>query len=355
MEAFNYDEINTLIANCLSGSATGEDLIRLNDWVNSAAENRQYYQRMKNIWDISHTRVSFQDIHAEKAYTEIQRKLTRVNRRSFFIGFFQRAAAVIFIPMLIGSYFLGKSNQQYDPEASRNMVYNEVSAAFGTRSMLTLGDGSRVWLNAGSKLKYPNHFEGSKREVYLTGEGYFEVESNVSKPFIVHTSVLNVRATGTRFNVNASGFDNKTLVTLLSGKVTVCKNIKGAEPVEITKLHPNQHLSFDTLLGSFDVKNEDTYKYIAWKDGKMIFRNEPLEEVIKKIGYYYNVEIELRDEKLKEYRYRATFEEESIYEILELLKLSSPVDYREIKRMPLPDGSFPKKKIVLFPADKNPI
>jgi ferric-dicitrate binding protein FerR (iron transport regulator) len=97
------------------------------------------------------------------------------------------------------------------------------------------------------------------------------------------------------------------------------------------------------------VTHEDTYKDIAWKDGKLIFRNEPLEDVLRKIGYYYNVDMEIRGNSLKEYRYRATFEEESIDEILKLLKISSPVDYRVVKREALPDGSFPKKKIIIFP------
>ncbi len=80
------------------------------------------------------------------------------------------------------------------------------------------------------------------------------------------------------------------------------------------------------MSGSFNVLTEDTYRFIAWKDGKLIFRNEPLEDVIKRIGYFYNVDIELKDEKLKEYRYRATFEDESLDEILHLLKISSPVE-----------------------------
>jgi ferric-dicitrate binding protein FerR (iron transport regulator) len=251
--------------------------------------------------------------------------------------------------MLAGSYYLGTLRQEHRAMAV-TPVYNEVSAAFGTRSMLTLDDGSRVWLNSGSRLKYPKDFSGRRREVFLTGEAYFEVESDASRPFIVRTKRLNVRATGTRFNVNVSSIEKASQITLVEGKIAVCKNVAGGKTVEISRMEPSQHMAFDTISGSFKVETEDTYRFIAWKDGKLIFRNEPLEDVIKRIGYFYNVDIELKDEKLKEYRYRATFEEESLDEILHLLKISSPVDYREIKREPLPDGSFPRKKIIIFPA-----
>jgi transmembrane sensor len=263
-----------------------------------------------------------------------------------------RAAAILFLPMLAGSYYLGTLRHETRANSS-NPFYNEVSAAFGTRSMLTLDDGSRVWLNSGSKLKYPQDFASRRREVFLTGEGYFEVESDASRPFIVHTKRLNVRATGTRFNVNVSSIEKAAQITLVEGKISVSKNVAGGKTVEISKMAPSQHLAFDTLSGSFNLLTEDTYRFVAWKDGKLIFRNEPLEDVIKRISYFYNVDIELKDEKLKEYRYRATFEEESLDEILHLLKISSPVDYREVKREPLPDGSFPKKKIIIFPARKS--
>jgi ferric-dicitrate binding protein FerR (iron transport regulator) len=266
--------------------------------------------------------------------------------------FLLRAAAILFLPMLAGSYYLGTIRHEKQPMQS-GQVYNEVSAAFGTRSMLTLADGSRVWLNSGSKLKYPKDFSGRHREVFLTGEGYFEVQSNTSKPFIVRTKRLNVTATGTRFNVNVSSIEKSNQITLVEGKVTVCTTLPGGKPVEISQMLPSQHLAYDTLSGSYNVLTEDTYRYIAWKDGKLIFRNEPLEDVIRKIGYFYNVDIELKDEKLKEYRYRATFEEESLDEILHLLEISSPVNYREIKREPLPDGSFPRKKIIILPAGKK--
>jgi transmembrane sensor len=351
MADYNQEEINSLIAASFAGTAAAEDVERLNAWVSDSKDNKLYYQRMKNIWELWHNEVNPHDVATEKAYLKVQGRLGFLRKPSLAFAFLWKAAAILFLPMLAGSYYLGTLRQDQRAAAVRP-VYNEVSAAFGTRSMLTLGDGSRVWLNSGSRLKYPKDFSGRRREVFLTGEAYFEVESDASRPFIVRTKRLNVRATGTRFNVNVSSIEKANQITLVEGKVTVCKNVAGGGTVEISQMSPSQHMAFDTLSGACKVETEDTYRFIAWKDGKLIFRNEPLEDVIKKIGYFYHVDIELKDEKLKEYRYRATFEEESLDEILHLLKISSPVDYREVKREPLPDGSFPRKKIIIFPAGK---
>jgi ferric-dicitrate binding protein FerR (iron transport regulator) len=352
MSDYNRDEINSLIAACLAGTAPSEELERLDAWISESKENRIYYQQMKNIRDVWHPDIRLHEVNVEEAYLKVRNKLGLLRRTSVAFTFFLRAAAILFLPLLAGSYYLGTLRNGGQSDKS-GQVYNEISAAFGTRSMLTLADGSRVWLNSGSKVKYPKDFSGRNREVFLTGEGYFEVESDASRPFIVQTARLNVRATGTRFNVNVSSLEKASQVTLVEGKVTVSKNLDGGESMEISRMNPRQHLAYDTLSGCFNVLTEDTYKFIAWKDGKLIFRNEPLEDVVKKIGYFYNVSIELKDEKLKEYRYRATFEEESLEEILNLLKMSSPVDYREIRRKPLPDGSFPKKRIIIFPAGKK--
>jgi len=351
MTSFQYEEINSLISGCLSGNASNDDITRLEQWVSASYENRKYYLQIKNIWDANSKALLPQDIPYEQAFVDVQRKIRNHRRWSILSVTFRKAAAILLLPLLALTLWLGKSSRS-ENEFSRNPVLCEVSAAFGTRSVITLSDGSRIWLNSGSSLKYPEHFTRNTREVYLNGEGYFEVDADKKTPFIVHTGIINVKATGTKFNINASGLDKNTSITLVSGKVTVCKNIDPNRSVELAEMLPDQHFTFDTTSGTFNHTREDTYKHIAWKDGKLVFRNEPLEDVLRKIGYYYNVDMVILDGKLREYRYRATFEEESIEEIMNLLKLSSPLDYRVEERKPLPDGSFPKKKIIIFPVKK---
>ena len=112
-------------------------------------------------------------------------------------------------------------------------------------------------------------------------------------------------------------------------------------------MHANQHLAYNVLSGKSELSDVETYNYIAWKDGKLMFRNDPLNQVLKEIGQQYNVEFELKGKSLEDYRYHATFELETLDEILKILKASSPIDYVELKREPRQDGSIPKHKIII--------
>jgi ferric-dicitrate binding protein FerR (iron transport regulator) len=123
--------------------------------------------------------------------------------------------------------------------------------------------------------------------------------------------------------------------------------------IPATRLEVNQHMTFNKTKGDISVITEDPYKYISWKEGKLVFRNEPLINVVNEISKVFNIDIELRGNEIKDYSYRATFQDESLEEILKLLKLSSPIDYIEETRTPLPDGSFPRKRVVIFPAKQK--
>jgi ferric-dicitrate binding protein FerR (iron transport regulator) len=287
-------------------------------------------------------------INVEKAFNMINKRITFKSPVTNFWYYWKKIAAVLLIPLVLGNLlYFSFCAKNYSK--NQEPIYNELFAAFGTRSALKLSDGTAVWLNSGSSIKYPDRFIGNNRTVFLKGEAYFEVESDIKKPFIVETSSLSVKATGTKFNVSGYDSDNEAEVTLISGKVEVCttddkKNIRSS------KLNINQHLSFNKVDGTTSISDEDTYKYISWKDGKLVFRNEPFSLVVKKISQVFNIDIELQGGSLQDYCYKATFQDESLAEILKLLKMSSPIDYIEVKRDPLPDGSFPRKKVIIFPA-----
>jgi ferric-dicitrate binding protein FerR (iron transport regulator) len=352
MNGAENDIITSKLVNYLSGKATEEEISQLEDWINSSSQNRDFFLQVKNLWEISGTPFNSSDISTEEALEKVI-KITQVeeNQRNFMF-YLQRIAAILIIPLMLGGFLWGRFSHINRSDSSDQVIYNEVFAAYGTRSTLKLADGTKVWLNSGSSLSYPVKFINQKRIVKLKGEAYFEVQSDVTRPFIVKTQSVNVMATGTKFNVQAFSGSSETEVTLLTGKVLVNKKNKGSSPSVITTLKPNQHLVYDSVSGNEELRNEDVYKYIAWKDGKLIFRNESLGEIVKKICQLYNVDIEMRGKKLEDFKFRATFQDESLEEILRLLKLSSPIDYREIKRNPLPDGSFAKKKIIIFSTKK---
>jgi len=336
------EDLYQLLAKYLNGTCSKEESIIFEAWMKASAENRQYYIQAKNIWENSNQSIDPLEISTGKALESVMKRISKESKLKILWRTWQKIAAVLIIPIAITASLWNYSNK----ETNNNVSYNELHVNYGTRSSLKLADGSLVWLNSGSTFKYPDKFIGDERTVFLTGEAYFEVKSDSSKPFIVQTSSLNVRATGTKFNVLAYNRDSKPQVTLVEGKVSVSKTIGNIQE-HLADLKPNQNLIFDTIQQKFSVDQTDLYTHIAWKDGKLIFRNVPLVNVLKRIGILYNVQFELRGKEFLEYRYRATFQEEKLEDILKILKATSPIDYKIIERKPLPDGTFPPRKVII--------
>ncbi|HLO58411.1 MAG TPA: FecR domain-containing protein [Bacteroidales bacterium] len=345
MEKDHTSEIDILLNRCIQGTGSSVDFEAAEKWISESPENRIHYLHLKNISDSS---VNL-PVSTEQALEKVIRSVSPVNKRAYILTQFRKIAAILFFPLLVYTVWLtlnfNRENKML--ENSRHTV----SAAFGSYSSLTLPDGSKVWLNSGSQLSYPERFTGNNRNVYLKGEAYFEVHSDKSRPFFVNTPYFRVRATGTKFNVDTYNNQSIAAVTLVEGRVSV------EQPDErsphIADLKPGECLKYDTLMHLSSVFKTDTYKYIAWKDGKLVFRNDPLSEVVHKISMQYNVEIEILDKKTSNYRYRATFENQPLNELLELLKMSAPIDYREISPVTLPDHTFSKRKIIIYATTEN--
>jgi ferric-dicitrate binding protein FerR (iron transport regulator) len=342
------EHILDLIIRYLECRAAREEISELSEWIKYSEANKAYYEQVINIWDASSKNIDVKKINPSRAWKEVNKKTGTRTLRSKVWLYWQRAAAIIIIPFALGVLFFSYQKEELEVNLIQEPVYNEVYAAFGTRSALKLADGSLVWLNSGSSLRYPDRFINKERVVFLSGEAYFEVESDEEKPFIVETPTISVVATGTKFNVLDYSDEQYAEVTLIEGEVDVNKPGSIKNPEVLSNLDVNQHMWYDKGTGLTEVQIDETYKYISWKDGKLIFRNEPMGEVVRKIGQVFNVDIEIHDPKLKEYRYWATFQDESLEEILKLLSQSSPIDYKELKREPLADGYFPKKKVILF-------
>jgi len=342
MENRDFETADQLIAGVLGGTASEDEVRQLELWVQESDENLHYYRQVKNIWDSS---VEL-PVSTDKALARTLKRMESRKANLSFMQLMQKLAAILFIPLLVGSVWLLSAKYMKHDQAI--VAYNETVAAFGTYSRIDLPDGSKVWLNSGSSLRYPARFNENERHVFLTGEAYFEVHSDKSSPFLVNTPYFSVKATGTRFNVMANAKSRTPSVTLVEGKVDVNRLKNGKEEVLLSQMKPNQHLVFDTLSGRVVVENEDPYKYFAWKDGKLVFRNDNISEVARRISLQYNVDIEIKGNEIKQYRYRATFENEPLDELLRLLKLSSPIDYTEIQPKRLPDGSFSRRKVIIF-------
>ena len=228
-------------------------------------------------------------------------------------------------------------------------LYTEIHAPSGSRIKFDLPDGSSGWLNSASSLKFPVKFTGKQRKVFLDGEGYFNVKHNRNRPFVVETKKMRVIALGTIFDVQA--YDNASStaeVTLVNGKVMVDRKLQNDIYKNVISLKPGEHINLNTHTGKIRLTDQVTDKYTSWKDGKLIFRNDPLNRVITTLEKYYNVNIEVKDKRLYRYHFHATFEDETLFETLRLLKLSSAIDYKIYKRKKNADGTYSKRKVILF-------
>ena len=322
-EEENNEKLMLIVRN-LAHLTDSQENIQLSYWIESSDHNKQYYEQVKQIWEVSGGKPVVEKIDAAEAMTKVLVRIKNNTRKRRIWQYWQKVAAVLIIPLTIGTVLLVRQKP-----LNEQKVYNEAFSAIGTRSKLMLADSSLVWLNSGSSLKYPVRFTENERVVYLNGEAYFEVKSDKNHPFIVNTSDIRIRSTGTKFNVLAFDRNPVCEVTLISGKVIVEEFAENSNSTLISDLNPDQHLDYNKNTKNSNVINVDTYKYYAWKDGKIIFRNESLGDVVNEISQIFNVD-------------------ESLEEILKLLKISSPIDYIEVVRNPLPDGSFPKKKILIF-------
>lgn len=267
-------------------------------------------------------------------------------RKNNFIAFFAKAAAILILPLLAYSAYLTFNSPAKKHIESAEVVWQSVKTVAGMQTDFILPDGSHVWLNSGSILEYPLAFAHDIRQVRLTGEAFFDIKKDPSHPFIVNAGKLNVEVKGTRFDVCNYAHEPNCELTLESGSVRLFEgDFKDNKTVAIMK--PGERALLDKNLEKLTVSNVDVQKHTSWKEGLLIFRDDKMDDVVMKLNRKFNVNIILQDPEIKEYIYTATFEDESLTQILGLLKISAPVNYKAYKSEQLADKSFSKQKIVI--------
>jgi ferric-dicitrate binding protein FerR (iron transport regulator) len=349
MEKFN-DKDNKITDELLVRYACGECLLsekeEVESWINFSSENSKLYERVNFIVQSTRILQKINKIDTQKALQKVKEQIPELNRkkRISWITILQRAAALLFIPLL-GFLWYTLNTLHNDNET---IVYNEVKSTPGMISKCTLPDGSLVWLNSGSTLKYPSKFQTNSRNVELKGEAFFEVEHNSAKPFYVKAnSGITIKVTGTRFNLNAYPDDNTVETTLVNGKILLEQQVD-ANTIKETPITPGTRASFSKETGKLMLESVNTDYDIAWKNGKIIFKNSAIEDVIKTLERKYNIDIELKGSKLQSYRYTATFTDETLIQVLDLLKLSAPLNYRILKQKQQEDSTFTRKKVIIY-------
>lgn len=344
-----------LLIKYLNNKCTDREFEELVSWLKSDALNRKGKNWGFDDWksfepDFKNKDKKKYSALLDKIHHEINLKEWR-NKKVFTIGDFStwlsRVAAILFIPLLgVVFYILSFNNVQPGQFTGLAVDSIEIIAPIGSRTDVQLSDGTEVSLNYGSKIKYPRNFTGDTREITLVGEGYFDVTHNPDCPFIVKTGKINIKALGTKFNVHTYPGDDVIATTLVEGKVVIEKVIPDENTELLGTLVPGQHVAYNRRSDEFQSSKGNVEKYIAWREGKLIFDNEPITVVAEKLERMFNVDIVLAD-NVTDYTYTVTFMNDPLFQILDLMTNVTPVTYVAFPRKKLPDGTFSKQKIMI--------
>jgi transmembrane sensor len=207
-------------------------------------------------------------------------------------------------------------------ESKYEVMYNTISTPRGGSYQVSLPDGTRVWLNAASSLRFPTHFPGKERNVQLKGEAYFEVAKNKSKRFIVKTGIQAVTVLGTHFNINAYQDEVSYNTTLLEGSVSISNGNDNR------LLKPGEQASVSTGLRSIKITSVDVEETVAWKNNKISFTSQPLEKIMRQISRWYNVDIVYKG-NISAKTFTGTISRyANVSEVLDMLELTDLVHFK---------------------------
>lgn len=322
METFNRDKIEELLPRYCSGEATIEECRMVEEWIGQSDENYRIVKQMYTIDQVMGTVQMESKVDMEKALASVSRKMSKAPSHVTWFTWVQRAAAILFIPLLIAFAI-----QNFTPSPTEVAQMIEVKTNPGMTTTVDLPDGTKVYLNSESSLTYPSFFSKDKRDVKLTGEAFFEVQKDPEHRFIVsgphHTQI---EVLGTSFNVEAFERDSFISTTLVEGKVRFAYQ-KNRQPATVD-MKPGQKLMYDTTSSQVRLVQTSGETETAWKDGKIIFQATPLPEALRMLEKRFNVTFVLSNNRLRGEAFNGSFTNQRLERILEIFKISSNIKWR---------------------------
>ena len=318
MQERRNEHIEELVFDYLMGELAEDQKQELLAWLQADKENKKLFSEMTDRWAIAHVPLFSLNKKSDfkKNFDFLCVSDCILSKKQKVLNFWIRGAAVILLALTIGilSYYAGTQHKYVE-----DLQAFETVVPMGARSKIILPDRSIVWMNAGSSLKYTTAYGDKKREVWLSGEAYFEVEPDSSVPFYVNSEDIDVRVLGTSFNVKAYDDEEEVSVTLLSGKVDVRAVCSGDENVtQDAILFPDQMLRYNKkthLMETIVVKASDA---CLWIDGHMKFKDLPFERIAKELERKYDVHITILSNVLKNEVFSGSFSAD--YSLSHILK-----------------------------------
>ena len=312
----SLNDLYKLVAREISGEASQKDMERIAEWRNSSPKASEEYADLKRIWEKRYFAEEDTELVSQKeanekiwecAFEQEEKKCNKSIDRSIFVKV--AAAIIIICATAFVLYFVVENTEKNTPQITH--IHKQTLP--GQKSTISLPDGSIVYLNSGSSISYHVNFNDSIRIIDLEGQAFFDVFKDKEKPFIVMCRDLEVEALGTSFDVNAY-YVESIQVSLLSGSVKL--SIPKMQESKSLILNPGEYSIVDKEYNIVNKGNFNPYEVVAWKDGRLIFKNATIDEILPKLELWYGVKIK-NDASIDSNRpFTSTFEKENLDNIL---------------------------------------
>ncbi|MEN7547729.1 FecR domain-containing protein [Rapidithrix thailandica] len=319
---------HTLLKKYLTGQCTPEEAEYVRHWLNTKESTMDLKNQIEKVW--AEPPVEYPELNSETLFNKIL-SATRpqhtknipvhTQHQSLFHKYVQLVAVLLILLMAGLGYYTLKEGFPEAREERKVMV--QFSTQVGEKKRLTLSDGSKVVLNAGSTLKFYQHFSDSLREVQLEGEAFFEVAKDPCRPFIVKANAVFTKVLGTRFNVSAYPEEDKIRVALAEGKVQV--NLTDSQTLG---LNPGHMATYSKTANAMFRSDFDYKEMLGWKDGILYFKDASFEEIVEKIEKWYAVKVHYNKAQPAKWKYNGEFDNKSLEYVLNSIGFASGFNYK---------------------------
>jgi transmembrane sensor len=339
-------DFKDLIVKFFAGEITDDEFSILKAWLNESTDNRRIFDHENELWQETSFQTINEHYNIEHGWKSLSTRLGIGKGKKLHVKVMSRASYIVLVSaacfacvIAIGSLLLQsqKSKPAVIPSALTTITTRE-----GEKAHVVLPDSTEVVLNSGSTIKYDAGFNQKDRIVAFSGEAFFDVATNHDKPFIVKLEHMNVVATGTRFNIFSFSNENRVETTLVEGSINV--SVAGKEPV---RMKSGEQMVYFVKSGDYKLSEVATDTYTSWKENKLRFNDTPFEEVLRRIGRKYNVRFEVTSHDLLQLRYTATFIDESIEEVMQMLQTVSPITYKIYNMTTISDKTYTRPRILV--------
>ncbi|MCD6597605.1 MAG: FecR domain-containing protein [Bacteroidales bacterium] len=355
----NPEENHKLIDKFVEDTCNYDEATTVIQWFNDPSYRMILFQTLRKLWyrDIEKEKKQEAGVNLAPTLDKIHHRINidresevfSLQKRTRIYRIFLRVAVVLILPLLVTSILFVHEKINI---VTNDGLYTELSVAPGSKLRTVLPDGTVVWLNSGSTLKYPQSFSCKNRQAILTGEAYFDVKPDRLHPFLIKTEGLDLNVIGTSFNVMAYPDEKNISVTLEEGRISVENPGSGKNISRLCFLEPKEQIVFQKETGTAGISNVNTDQFTSWKDGRLIFRNNTLDFIFNRLERWYNTEIEIVGVgNLPQVPYTLTIEDETIIQVLEYLSVASGLSYEVIPSKKQENGRISTTKYVI--SDKT--